>query len=59
MQLILDAKDHALERVWACFHVLYLQSAFADVFDPILPPFPIHNVPEPGRQAAGDGLLQD
>lgn len=28
------------DRMNACFHALYLQSTFPDVFDPVLPPFP-------------------
>ena len=38
VQLILDAKRDVHHRVEACFHVLYLQSAFPDVFEPVLPP---------------------
>lgn len=39
-KLIRDSKRHALDRMEACFHAIYLQSAFPDVFDPVLPPFP-------------------
>lgn len=39
-RMIKDANGPWLNRVRACFFVLHLQSAFPDVFDPILPPFP-------------------
>lgn len=45
VQLILDSKGDLHDKIDACFHVLYLQSAFSDVFDPVLPPFPVHLAP--------------
>ena len=49
VQLILDAKRDVHHRVEACFHVLYLQSAFPDVFDLVSPPFPIGDTSKVGN----------